>query len=240
MATEAQIFANRANAQSSTGPVTAEGKLRCSRNAVTSGLFSKGDFVPLEDRDIYAEFCAALEADLAPEGAIEHILAAEIVHAAWRLRRCSEVEALAHAHDSDPSRTAEQSIERARASAHRIFNRSLHELRRVQTERHLRAKLPSENGESSMLGVASCKEIEEFLKPSAASSEAAFFRELLAIPRGAVSHLRQQETDFAKQTQSEPAPAVQIPRSAPCSCGSGLKYKRCCGKDAPPVLQRAA
>ena len=32
----------------------------------------------------------------------------------------------------------------------------------------------------------------------------------------------------------------QTPRSARCPCGSGLKYKRCCGTHAPPVLNRAA
>jgi SEC-C motif len=30
------------------------------------------------------------------------------------------------------------------------------------------------------------------------------------------------------------------PRNAPCRCGSGAKYKRCCGKNAAPVLGRAA
>lgn len=33
-----------------------------------------------------------------------------------------------------------------------------------------------------------------------------------------------------------PATAQPISRSAPCPCGSGLKYKRCCGRNAPPVL----
>ena len=28
----------------------------------------------------------------------------------------------------------------------------------------------------------------------------------------------------------------QVGRNSPCPCGSGVKYKRCCGKDAPPVL----
>ncbi|MBS1827456.1 MAG: SEC-C domain-containing protein [Acidobacteria bacterium] len=28
----------------------------------------------------------------------------------------------------------------------------------------------------------------------------------------------------------------QTPRNALCPCGSKLKFKRCCGKDAPPVL----
>ncbi len=29
-----------------------------------------------------------------------------------------------------------------------------------------------------------------------------------------------------------------IPRGAPCPCGSGQKYKRCCGRNAPPVLHQ--
>lgn len=30
-------------------------------------------------------------------------------------------------------------------------------------------------------------------------------------------------------------PAAYIPRNAPCPCGSGRKYKHCCGKGKPPV-----
>src|SRR5579863_4711855 len=93
MSTDAQIAANRNNAQSSRGPVTAAGKARVSRNALTHGLYSSGDFVLPEEHDFYAEFCAGFQTDLAPEGAIEHSLSAEIVHAAWRLRRCSAIEA---------------------------------------------------------------------------------------------------------------------------------------------------
>ncbi len=33
---------------------------------------------------------------------------------------------------------------------------------------------------------------------------------------------------------------VAIPRNAPCPCGSGNKYKRCCGVNAPPILSKAA
>jgi len=29
---------------------------------------------------------------------------------------------------------------------------------------------------------------------------------------------------------------IQTPRNADCPCNSGLKYKRCCGKSAPPML----
>lgn len=42
--------------------------------------------------------------------------------------------------------------------------------------------------------------------------------------------------------EAEPAAGqdTPVPRSAPCPCGSGQKYKRCCGRNAPPVLGRAA
>jgi hypothetical protein len=31
--------------------------------------------------------------------------------------------------------------------------------------------------------------------------------------------------------------ANSVPRNAACPCGSGLKFKRCCGRSAPPVLK---
>jgi hypothetical protein len=246
MATAAQIIANRANAQSSTGPVTAEGKFRASHNAVTSGLFSKGDFVRPGEEDAYAAFCASYEIDLAPAGAIEHTLAAEIIHAAWRLRRCSAIEAEA---DEQSLEKNQQSVERARAAAHRAFHRSVSELRRLQTERHIRGKVANDDIEP--LGLASSREIAAAGEPPPASDEE-IFRQLLRLPPRRTEITKETQitkqsqiipedctTDFAKQSQSEPAQAPQIARGARCPCGSGVKYKRCCGKDAPPVLNNA-
>jgi hypothetical protein len=52
--------------------------------------------------------------------------------------------------------------------------------------------------------------------------------------------LRKQEALRKRPKQAcgtPPAPEPpQIPRNAPCPCGSRLKYKRCCGKAASPVL----
>ena len=45
---------------------------------------------------------------------------------------------------------------------------------------------------------------------------------------------------FCKTTPSAPAAPKLTPRNAQCPCNSGQKYKRCCGKDAPPVLNKAA
>jgi hypothetical protein len=39
---------------------------------------------------------------------------------------------------------------------------------------------------------------------------------------------------------AQPAACVEIARNALCPCGSGIKYKRCCGANAPPKLCHAA
>jgi len=49
MPTEAQINANRLNAQKSTGPVTPEGKARSSLNALKSGIDAWSHIIPGED-----------------------------------------------------------------------------------------------------------------------------------------------------------------------------------------------
>jgi hypothetical protein len=44
----------------------------------------------------------------------------------------------------------------------------------------------------------------------------------------------------ASKSASICKPAQQTARNAPCPCHSGEKFKRCCGKNAPPVLGMAA
>src|ERR1700743_2942828 len=144
MSTEAQIAATRRNAEASTGPRTAEGKARVSRNSTTFGLYSAGDVVRPEEKSLYQAFCDDFQQQLAPQGAMETTLAAEIVHAAWRLRRCAAAEsALETQSGLDPRRApaaapAGNSIDRARAQALRHFQRATAELRRLQTERQAR------------------------------------------------------------------------------------------------------
>ncbi len=159
MATEAQIAANRRNAQSSTGPRTVEGKARVSRNAAIFGIYSTGDVVRPEEQDIYDLFCDGFQQDLAPEGAMETTLAAEIIHAAWRLRRCAEAESAI-----DVQSDAQHSIDRARTQALRHFQRATAELRRLQTERQIRNETVPEDFDASTLGLASCKDMTPILK----------------------------------------------------------------------------
>ena len=236
MATEAQIAANRKNAQASTGATTAAGKARSSHNAFSSGLFSRGDFVLPDEQAQYAEFCASFQAHLEPEGPIEQTLSAEIIHAAWRMRRCSAVAAgLTGSLDPmvDPAAAqTQQAVDRARNDAHRAFQRSLSELRRLQTERQFRTESFPEDFDPPMLGIASFKDMAPALM---IDTQRQLLLQKFEAPIPAANPEPKQP--FTIPTQSA---LGQTPRNSPCICGSGLKFKRCCGKGAPAVLNLAA
>jgi hypothetical protein len=87
MATEAQIQANRANAQKSTGPRTAEGKTAVSQNAVKHGLSGRLDVIKGEDQAEFGRHRERLLAELRPAGAVESMLAERVVSLSWRLQR---------------------------------------------------------------------------------------------------------------------------------------------------------
>jgi hypothetical protein len=231
MATEAQIAANRNNAQASTGATTAAGKARSSRNALSTGLFSRGDFVLPDEQAQYAEFCASFQTHLEPEGPIEQTLTAEIIHAAWRMRRCSAVAAgLTGSLDPmvDPAAAqTQQAVDRARNDAHRAFQRSLSELRRLQTERQFRTESFPEDFDPATLGIASFKDMAPALMIDTQ-------RQLL------LQKLRPNQEPKPLFTIPTQSALGQTPRNSPCTCGSGHKFKRCCGKGAPAVLNLAA
>ena len=87
MASEAQLIANRLNAQKSTGPRTAEGKAAACLNAVQHGLRAQAVVLPGEEPDEYRLYRQRLLEDLQPQDLPETDLAERIVELAWRLRR---------------------------------------------------------------------------------------------------------------------------------------------------------
>lgn len=93
MATEAQVRANRLNAQKSTGPRTAAGKAVVSQNAVTHGLLARKTVISGEDPGQFETYRAQLLAELHPRGVLETVLAERIVGLAWRLRRADHLQA---------------------------------------------------------------------------------------------------------------------------------------------------
>jgi len=92
MATQAQVLANRLNAQKSTGPRTAEGKEIASQNAVTHGLLAQKNVIVGEDLGEFEFYRDEMLCELAPGGAMESMLAERVVGLSWRLRRAERVQ----------------------------------------------------------------------------------------------------------------------------------------------------
>jgi hypothetical protein len=242
MATAPQINANRQNARLSTGARTEAGKANSSRNALTLGLYTRADYVKPEERDLYKEFCETMYSELCPASLLEESLTAEITGASWRLRRCSAAEAdLADFATKDPllddaTEKTLRSIERARAGAHSLLHRSINQLRRLQNDRRKSGALPAQPALPPQPQPVTKADIEALLEPPAdflANLDAILAEHAGKLPPGQLASI------CAAPQPTRPA-APQTPRNAPCPCRSGEKFKRCCGRTAPPVLNRAA
>ncbi len=94
MTTQKQLLANQQNALKSTGPVTVEGKLCSSKNAMTHGLLSKDLVVHGESTSEYEIFRQDLIDFFLPGNPIEMLLVEKIASTAWRLRRAVQAESL--------------------------------------------------------------------------------------------------------------------------------------------------
>src|SRR5436190_2204622 len=82
-----RMTTNRANAQKSTGPKTAEGKAASKMNAVKHGILSREVLVSGEDQQELNTLQEWFEEDLQPVGPMEVMLVGQIVATHWRLRR---------------------------------------------------------------------------------------------------------------------------------------------------------
>ena len=93
MATPAQILANRANAQKSTGPRSVEGKAASRFNALKHGLDAQSAILPGEDPADYQALADAYDADFHPRTATERFHVDTLIRSDWQKRRLQQVEA---------------------------------------------------------------------------------------------------------------------------------------------------
>lgn len=140
----------------STGPTSAEGKVRSSRNAIKHGLYAKTHIVlSHESQDDYDQMRHEYHAELQPATRLERDLVDEIVNCRWRMQRIGAVESAtietlrplserkAPGEDeatllalafSDLGRASEK-FRRLETSLSRQFQRALRDLRTLQQER---------------------------------------------------------------------------------------------------------
>ena len=107
MATEAQIAANQANAQHSTGPRTDEGKKKASYNARRHGITGQMFAMSPGDDLAFHEFELGLIKSLQPAGHMEKTLVSIMARDYWRLTLGSAIEQniLAWGHDKFADQT---------------------------------------------------------------------------------------------------------------------------------------
>jgi hypothetical protein len=138
MATPAQVAANQANSQKSTGPTSPEGKARSSRNSFKHGLYSKDLVLPNEDPTELDQLRASLRAEHQPINTTEEMLVNDIAENFWRLRRMREFETRAMLPENiiNWHQTGLLAVvQRTMASAERGFHKTLNALRRLQQDR---------------------------------------------------------------------------------------------------------
>ncbi len=241
MSTSAQILANRENAQASTGPQTPEGKSISSQNGRSIGLYTSADYIRPGEQAEYDDLHASLYQELIPCTNLEHECAAEIHRALWRIRRCSLVEArLALASPLDPMESEgnaakiQLSVDRARAQATRRHRAAMNDLRKLQTERHFRNETNPVGTDLNQFALADTQTVAKDLSRQNLAESRRELNEIEAYCKAPNPF----STELASLCKNEKQPAGQ-PRNALCRCNSGLKFKRCCGKNAPAQLRAA-
>jgi hypothetical protein len=151
----AQLAANQANAQLSSGPTSQDGKRRSSLNATRHGLTGRVIVLPSEDLKVYEAFSQELRASLDPKTPLERELAQTVIDQQWRLNRVrtiedgmltlSESEIGADHPAVDSALAAAQAfLENSKAFVnltiyeqriHRIMEKALAQLKQLQAER---------------------------------------------------------------------------------------------------------
>ena len=130
MASEAQINANRRNAQRSTGPTTPEGKAAAAQNALKHGLFARRVLGDKDDPRLQL-YRDQLTAEFQPQSFNESFLVEQMAVAAFKRVLFEEVEFSLEPHLSGGLNVLEH-VWRRQAQLDRVYHKSLNELRKLR------------------------------------------------------------------------------------------------------------
>jgi hypothetical protein len=92
MATQAQIIANQANSQKSSGPVTDEGKAKSSRNRLSHGFASSTRFIEGENPEQFNALLNDLIDEHQPATPTQQILVEMMAHNRWISLRAARIQ----------------------------------------------------------------------------------------------------------------------------------------------------
>ena len=212
MATPAQCLANAENAKLSTGPKSEQGKATAAKNSVSHGLFAAFERLAPADKDRINQFVIELHDGFPEQSPAYEDVIGQYAIAKWRSELCCRLQSAFFA-----SATAD---ERANPESAALVERYGDDILMGQALRHDAAG-PNVFSKLTRYEARATKELHR------ASDAYDRLPKLVAM-----------EVVEAKPTAPAPSPKTseQTPRNAPCPCGSGVKFKRCCGAGSPAVL----
>jgi DNA polymerase I-like protein with 3'-5' exonuclease and polymerase domains len=139
MSTEAQIAANQANSQLSTGPVTEEGKSTSARNNTKHGLTYKGVLfflLPWENADEYIALQSELISQYLPMNATEMLLVERLAQHHWLRNRAMLLQGQCFSADGSVDDQRLALYLRYQTTHERAFHKLLQDLLKLQDRRH--------------------------------------------------------------------------------------------------------
>lgn len=223
-----------------------------------------------EDQALYAQHVERWQTELHPNGALECYFAAEIVRATWRIERYaifSPAEMPQNSHPLDAEAKMLRYRAQTNLGIRRNLDelRRLQSERYLQA--HLGILLPGLASISAVglkLVLAGLnREKSQSEAPQPAPKRRGKLDPAVVAANEANLHAQIQEEEqrqFAEFNKNNPSPdpepespatprpgqpasttpKPEAPRNAPCPCGSGQKYKRCCGHWSQTPLPKAA
>jgi len=140
MATQAQVQANQANSQKSTGATSAAGRATSSRNSLTYGLSKTGGlffFLPMEREEDFLSLEAKFLREHQPQTITESILVRRMVESEWLRNRSLRLQVPCHDFETGGIRDEKQlSLLLRYESMHgRAFYKALNELQKLRNEK---------------------------------------------------------------------------------------------------------
>jgi hypothetical protein len=135
MATAAQITANQANAQKSTGPRTESGKAKSKLNRFSHGFTSNSLLPKAEKMNEYCDLIEALTLEFQPATTTEQILVEAMAKNQWLCLRSFRMQTELLNQESDDKLKDLGLLIRYHSTAERSFHKAHNELVKAQKER---------------------------------------------------------------------------------------------------------
>ena len=137
MSSEAQIAANQANAQHSSGPKTTAGKAVSSRNRLSHGLAGAFILLNTENKAEYENLLRSLQAEYQPSTATEQLLVTSMAQHHWLAQRALDLQSTCFDPQSgicDMSQNLAVYL-RYQTTHERAFHKCLNDLVKLQSAR---------------------------------------------------------------------------------------------------------